>query len=269
MEKNNNQELRKIIQYSFLVVTLIIVVLLINGILCSAHGFCPFSSVCFGVLSLNPVVAKLLYPIAAVIGLFIAITSIFVGRRFCSYVCPFGTVQEVIFNLNPGKKKNKQNNLPTNLHKLLSGLKYILLGITVLASIKTVQYIYMKFCPVLAVSHPQNITLYSVITLFVIFGIGFLINHFWCRYLCPYAALMNIFQYFGRILDIPSKKLQINENSCIKCRLCSMYCPMQIEIHQTKRVDDVNCTFCLKCQNICPDDMGIILKRPQKRKKLD
>ncbi len=266
MKKNRDQELRRIIQYSFLGITMIVVVLLINGVLCSAHGFCPYSSICFGVMSLNPGFAILLYPISVIIGLLIAVTSIFWGRRFCGYVCPFGTVQEIISNLNPRSKKNKQFHLPVWLHKLLNGLKYIIMFITILAAFRFMQYGYMKFCPVLAVSHPQNITIYSAATLFVIFIVGFFINRFWCKYLCPYAALMNVFQYLGKLLHIPSKRIQINEELCKNCNLCSKNCPMQIDVHEEKRVENVNCIFCLKCLQSCPVDNGIETKSTKKNK---
>ena len=267
MKKIKDQELRRIIQYCFLGITMIVVVMLINGVLCSAHGFCPYSSICFGVMGLNPDFAKLLYPISVIIGLLIAVTSIFWGRRFCGYVCPFGTVQEMIYNLNPRSKKNKQLHLPIWLHKLLNSFKYVILLITIVAAIRSVQYIYMKFCPVLAVSHPQNITIYSAITLFVIFIVGYFINRFWCRYLCPYAALMNVFQYLGKLLHIRSNRIQVNEELCISCKLCSKCCPMQIVIHEEKRVENVNCIFCLKCLQSCPVENGIVIDKIKKKNK--
>ncbi len=266
MKKIKDQELRRIIQYSFLGITMIVVVLLINSVLCSAHGFCPYSSICFGVMSLNPGFVKLLYPIAVIIGLLIAITSVFWGRRFCGYVCPFGTVQELISNLNPRSKKNKQLHLPVWLHKLLNSFKYIIMLITILAVFRSVQYIYMKYCPVLAVSHPQNITIYSAATLFVIFIVGYFINRFWCRYLCPYAALMNIFQYLGKLLHIRSNRIHASEDLCIDCKLCSINCPMQIVIHEEKSIENVNCIFCLKCLQSCRIDDGIIIKKIKKNK---
>ena len=267
MKKNKAQELRRIIQYSFLGITMIVVVLLINNVFRSAHGFCPYSSICFGVMSLNPGFAKLLYPIAVIIGLLIAVSSIFWGRRFCGYICPFGTVQEIISNLNPRTKKNKQFQLPIWLHKLLNSLKYIIMLITILAVFRSMQYVYMKYCPVLAVSHPQNITIYSAATLFVIFIVGYFINRFWCRYLCPYAALMNVFQYLGKLLHVRSKRIQVNENLCKNCNLCSKNCPMQIDVQEEKRVENVNCIFCLKCLQSCPVENGIVIDKIKKKNK--
>ncbi|RLC57256.1 MAG: hypothetical protein DRH89_03935 [Candidatus Cloacimonadota bacterium] len=266
MKKNRDQELRRKIQYSFLGITMIVVVLLINGIFCSAHGFCPYSSICFGAMSLNPGFAKLLYPIVVIIGLLIAITSVFWGRRFCGYICPFGTVQEMISNLNPRSKKNKQLHLPVWLHNFLNSFKYVVLLITIVAAFRSIQYVYMKFCPVLAVSHPQNITIASTITLFVIFIVGYFINRFWCRYLCPYAAFMYVFQYLGRLLHIPSKRIHASEEFCINCGQCSKNCPMQILIHEEKRVENVNCIFCLKCLQSCPVENGIVLDKIKLKK---
>ena len=266
MKNNKAQELRRIIQYGFLGITMIIVVLLIDGKLCSAHGLCPYSSVCFGVMSLNPAFAKLLYPISVIIGLLIAVASIIWGRRFCGYVCPFGTAQEMIYNLNPKSKKNKQLTFPIWLHKFLNSFKYIIMFITILAAFRSMQYVYMKFCPVLAMSHPQNITIASIITLFIILIGGYFVNRFWCRYLCPYAALMNLFQYIGKILHIKSNRIHASEEHCLDCRLCSKCCPMQIVIHEEKRVENVNCIFCLKCLQSCPIENGIVIDKIKKKK---
>ena len=82
----------------------------------------------------------------------------------------------MISNLNPRSKKNKQFHLPIWLHKFLNSFKYIIILITILAAFSSMQYVYMKFCPVLAVSHPQNTTLYSAVTLFVIFVVGYFIT---------------------------------------------------------------------------------------------
>lgn len=262
MKNVKSKKLRKALQYGFLGITLVVVLLLINGVLCSAHGFCPYSSICFGAMFLKPGFTKLLYPIAVILGLLIAVTSIFLGRRFCGYICPFGTVQEIIADLNPLEKKRKPLHIPQKLHNMLNVGKYIVLLITIMAVFRSTQYVYMKFCPVLAVSHPQNITIYSILTLFVIFVVGFFINRFWCRYLCPYAALMNVFQYLGRLLHIRSNRIHASEEHCLDCRLCSKSCPMQIVIHEEKRVENVNCIFCLKCIESCPvEDVMVIEKR--------
>jgi polyferredoxin len=264
MKNNKAQDLRKVIQYLSLGITLIVVVLLINGVLNSAHGFCPYASICFGVMSAKLSFGVLLFPIAVIAGLTIAVTTIFWGRRFCGYVCPFGTVQELIFNLNPKSRNNRQLQLPIWLHRFLKVFKYVILFITILAIFRSVQYGYMRFCPVLAVSNPLGITIYSALTLFAIFVVGFFINRFWCRYLCPYAALMNVFQYIGKILKIPSKRIQVNEELCRDCKLCSKNCPMQIDVHAQKRVTDVNCIFCLKCLQSCPAEDGIKIKKIKK-----
>jgi polyferredoxin len=75
---------------------------------------------------------------------------------------------------------------------------------------------------------------------------------------------MNVFQYIGKILKITSKRIQINEELCRDCKLCSKNCPMQIDVHAQKRVTDVNCIFCLKCLQSCPAEDGIKIKKIKK-----
>ncbi len=260
MKNNQTKRLRKSFQYTVLGIAILLIILLIKNVLCVAHEFCPYSAICFGVMSLKPGFAKLLFPISVFSGILIVISTIFIGRRFCGYICPFGTMQEIIHKLNQKSKKNKQLQLPNWLHKYLNAVKYLILMITILAVFRATQFIYMKFCPVLAVSHPQNITISSAFTLFVIFGFGYFINRFWCRYLCPFAALMNVFQYLGKLLHLTSKRVQANEKLCKNCRLCAKNCPMQIVVYEKKRVENVNCIFCLECIESCPVENGIEIK---------
>jgi len=234
---------------------------------CAVHTGFVLTLVFVGVMRLNPGFAKLLYPISVIIGLLIVVTSIFWGRRFCGYVCPFGTAQEIIYNLNPRSKKNKPLHIPIWLHKLLNSFKYIIMSITILAAFRSMQYVYMKFCPVLAVSHPQNITIVSITILFIIFIVGYFINRFWCRYFCPYAALMNVFQYIGKLLRIKSDRIHASEELCLNCKLCSNSCPMQIIIHEEKRIENVNCIFCLNCLQSCPVENGIVIDKIKRKNK--
>ncbi|HHE38117.1 MAG TPA: 4Fe-4S binding protein [Candidatus Cloacimonetes bacterium] len=251
---------RKIIQWIFLIVSLILIFLLIQGTLKVAHQYCPYASVCFGVMGLNPTFGKFIYPTAVIIGLVILVLTIFVGRKFCGYVCPLGTIQEIIYLLNPRSKKPKLHDLPKPLHRILLIFKYIFFLITVIAAYGIFQYGYMKFCPVLAISHPQHLKVAGIISLFIVFIVAFFLERFWCRYACPYAALMNIFQWFGKILHIPRTKIIRNMEVCIDCYICDKNCPMQINICDKEIIDDVECIHCNKCMEKCPRPKSLDIK---------
>ena len=116
----------------------------------------------------------------------------------------------------------------------------------------------MDFCPVIAISFPLQITIWGALSLVLIFLLGIFIERFWCRYICPYAALMNIFIYLGKLLHIKRKVIRVNTNNCISCNLCNKACPMNINIVMQTKVTDPNCIYCENCIDKCPKD-GIII----------
>ena len=261
MPKNNKKiTVRNYVLWITFVFSVVLFALLIRGNLKVAHAFCPYSAVCFGVMSLNPAFGKFLFPAAIIGGLAILIYTIFFGRKFCGYVCPLGTAQELIYQLNPKSRKNSPPIVPKALHTFLSKFKYLILLITVISAFFAFQFGYMKFCPVLAIAHPQRIQIAGIITLTIIFGGGFFIERFWCRYLCPYAALMNIVQKIGNLLRLPRSRIHRNMEVCIDCYLCTKSCPMQIGIHQQEIIEDLSCIHCLRCVEKCPKTGGLKFK---------
>ena len=242
--------LREIIQSFFFGISLLLLIFLIKGIFATAHQFCPYSSICFGIMGFKLHTGHFLFKYAIIAGFLIAISTIFFGRLFCGYICFIGTLQESIYKLNKSKHKFIQR-IPFKFHRFLLGLKYLSFLITVVFAYFGIQYLYMKFCPVLAFAHPQRIRIAAVITLVIIILGGFLVERFWCRYLCPYAAMMNVFQYIGKLLKI--KRLQIFRNikTSINCFNCTNYCPMNIDVGYNEEISDVNCIHCYRCVRIC------------------
>ncbi len=216
----------------------------------SVHQFCPYSAICFGPMVLRGFPA---YIATAILGILIAISTIFFGRKFCGYICFLGTLQEYFFNLN----KRKRIIIPQKLEKLLSSIKYIIFVITLFFAIFLIQYKYMKFCPIqiLAFFIPLGFALFT--TLIILFVFGFFIERFWCRFVCPYAAFMNILQIVGRRFRLKKFMLKRNWEVCIDCNNCAKNCPMKIQIMNFEEITDKNCIFCLKCVGACPIKNGL------------
>ena len=199
---------------------------------------------------MNKSFAKLLYPISAIIGLVIAFSSLFLGRKFCGYICPFGTIQE-------GLGKIKKNKPKYSFMKYLSLLKYPIFLLTVYFAYSLTLYHTISFCPVYSIAHIQMIKIWGVLVLSTIFIVSIFIDRFFCRVLCPYAALMNIIQYIGNILKIPRYKINRKNSVCKKCDLCIVNCPMGIKVSKFEIISDPECIHCGKCINACPIKDGL------------
>ncbi len=247
------QDKRKIIQNAFIGVWLIALITIWIGKTHTSHQFCPYASVCFGAMLPNGYTT---YLISIIIGLAIAISTIFLGRKFCGSICFFGTIQERIFHF---KKSNNTIIIPTTLDFFLKSLKYIIFFGTIYFAYTLAAFRYMNFCPVIALSFPMQITIFGATSLLIIFVGSFIIERFWCRYLCPYAAFMNMFIYLGKILRIKRKVIRVNSAKCISCKLCDIACPMSIKIVNNSQVNDPNCIYCGNCIDKCPKH-GIFYK---------
>lgn len=72
----------------------------------------------------------------------------------------------------------------------------------------------------------------------------------WCRFFCPLAALMHIYNKFSTWRILADKK------KCISCGLCTKNCHMGIDVmayaQSGKPLDDVECVNCSACINVCP-----------------
>jgi polyferredoxin len=240
--------MRNLIQNIFLGLWVIFILILIPYKFHTCHQFCPYATICFGTMTLSGYFA---YIQMVIIGLLIAVSTIFIGRKFCGYICFLGTIQEYLFKLYPKKRKTQ---LPLNIHRILRVVKYVILIITFIMALFLIQYLYMSFCPVVAISFPNSISFFGIITLIIIFVGGFFIERFWCRYLCPYAALMNIFQFIGKISGIKKHVIKRNWEVCINCSICTKNCSMNIDILKYEEISDPNCIHCLKCIQSCPKD---------------
>ncbi|MDP8210130.1 MAG: 4Fe-4S binding protein [Candidatus Stygibacter australis] len=246
-------KIRRNIQLFFLAVSIALFALLISGILQIAHAYCPQSAVCFGCLNLGQSLGNWMFPAALISGLAILLLTMFIGRRFCGYACPFGTIQELIFSLNKKSgKRDYKSALPQSVHNYLKWLKYLILLATAILAWLGLSYIYMKFCPVVSIAHIQNVRIAGVLSLGVITIAGFFIERFWCNYLCPYAALLNITQWIGKILHLPRNKVWWSKDCCVDCMLCDDYCPMRIKVQKSEKVNDVECIYCHRCELCCP-----------------
>lgn len=197
-----------------------------------------------------------IHPAALAIFLSILLISFMYKRGFCSWICPIGAVSEMLWKI--GKRLFGRNpRLPRYLDLLLMIPKYLLLifflkvvlldmNANTAAAFLDTPFNKIADAKMLEFWIRPGITTIKIVTVLVLLSIMF--KNFWCRYLCPYGALLGV-------VSLPSPvKVSRDRERCIHCKACNRACPNQIEVDQKLRVDSVECTGCLDCIESCSSD---------------
>ncbi|HOH47214.1 MAG TPA: 4Fe-4S binding protein [Candidatus Cloacimonadota bacterium] len=244
--------LRNAIQAAFFLLSLGILFFVVTTGKKAIHNACPYAVICFGMNMKQLLgISGQLFLAAVLLVFLIAISTIFWGRKFCGWVCPLGSIQEFLFSFRSRKYKLKQQ-VPFYLERKLQPGKYLILLITSVLAFIGLAYIYIRLCPFYALSQLPRLAIPGLILTALILGAAFFIDRLWCRFLCPYAAFMNLFMLLGKAFGIKRMKVRRNPERCNDCGICSLYCPMNINLLDTGLVEDPNCIHCGICSQKCP-----------------
>jgi len=140
-----------------------------------------------------------MHPAAMYLFIGFLLMSILLKKAFCSWLCPVGTFSEYLWRI--GRRFFGRNlRLPRWFDIPLRGLKYLLLGLFVavigvmsaeaLDGFMATPYGLLVDVKMLNFFRTMGITAAVVIALLVL--LSMLVQNFWCRYLCPYGALMGL-----------------------------------------------------------------------------
>ena len=92
----------------------------------------------------------------------------------------------------------------------------------------------------------KNISWTTLWVLAALLVLSVLFKNFWCRYLCPYGALL------GLLSAISPTAIRRNADRCVGCGQCGKVCPSRIPVHTKRRVRSVECIACFTCIGACP-----------------
>ncbi len=193
---------------------------------------------------------------------FLAMSFLF-RRAFCSWLCPVGTLSEYLWQL--GRKIFRRNfPLPVWLDLPLRSLKYVLLGFLVWAvsSMAVDELAAFMNSPYGVIADVKMLNFFrhmgetGAVVLGVLVGASLLIQNFWCRYLCPYGALLGITSLFS------PARIRRNPESCIDCAKCAKACPSALPVDRLITIKSAECTGCLECVAVCPAKGALSLSLP-------
>jgi polyferredoxin len=89
--------------------------------------------------------------------------------------------------------------------------------------------------------------------------LSILIQNFWCRFLCPYGALMGI------VSTISPVKIRRDAQACIDCGKCNKACPSQLLVDNLVQIRSAECTGCMECVAVCPAENALQFALPPRR----
>ncbi len=200
---------------------------------------CPIGSIQNVALALAdprysiPMVATAMFFIPLVVALFF-------GRAFCGAVCPLGAIQDVVV-LRPIQT-------PRRLDRILGLLKYLYLGLAIFFAVRpglARDFLICRFDPFVGffrrTGAPHMLLLGGAFLV-----LGMFVGRPYCRYLCPYGALLEWCTRLAR------RGVTITPNKELDCGLCTGACPFgAIDKMRAVRKD---CLYCARCFAACPRD---------------
>jgi polyferredoxin len=226
------------------------------------EGFLPISALVslrewFLSGGLNPV-----HPAGAVTFLAVIAVSLLLKRAFCSWICPVGTISELLWKC--GFSLFRRNFRPPRwLDAGLRGIKYLLLAfflwsiLWLMAPEAVTAFVYSDYNKVADVRlldfflHPSGTALAVIGSLFVL---ALPVRNPFCRYLCPYGALV------GLVSILSPVKVTREKKTCVSCGVCTQVCPSYIPVMQKERVWSEECIGCWRCVSHCRAEGTLAMK---------
>jgi polyferredoxin len=197
---------------------------------------------------------------------FLAISLLF-RKAFCGWLCPVGTLSEALWRI--GRRIFRRNfRLPRRADLALRSPKYILLALFgyAVASMPVGAIEAFLGGPYGAISDVKmlNFFRYLGLTGAVVLGLlaaaSLVVQNFWCRYLCPYGALM------GLVSLASPMRIRREPGACIDCAKCAQACPAALPVDRLATIRSAECTACLECVAICPAEGALALSLPRRRR---
>lgn len=201
----------------------------------------PLGGSTMGILSGSLVVFAVLF-----------VLSMFLGRTFCSWVCPAGGIQDQI-----GQGRTKK--VPV---KKINWMKYAVWGIWLAGllyffreagGIKEIRFAYQTEHGLSTTSF-QSLVVYGMVVLtFIILSLVFG-RRTGCHTICWISPFMILGRKIGLALPLPSLHLKTLPETCVDCSFCRTACPMSLNVPELVRdgkITDDDCILCGKCLTAC------------------
>jgi polyferredoxin len=205
--------------------------------------------------------------------LVIVVPTVFLGRFFCGWICPLGTLHHFFGNLRSERKLGRRL-LESNRYQSWQKLKYYLLiaglaaaavGSGILGLLDPISLAIRSFSLAVfpglnyAFEHVAGIGLFSLkqphfrqalpvaVVFIVVLALNLRVTRFWCRALCPLGALL------GAAARWSVLRLEKDGAKCGDCNRCLLHCQGADDPIPGARWRKAECHLCLNCVAACPE----------------
>ncbi len=213
--------------------------------------------------------------------------TILLGRVFCGWVCPLGTLNNIVGSLRSNNNRQARNwnrvkyyiliffltssFLSLQLVGLMDPLSLLIRSLSI-SLYPQINYAIRAIFDTLYITDIKGLvfvseTIYSLLKktvlsfqqplykqgafigmLFVmILGLNLLENRFWCRYLCPLGALLGILSRYSLL------RRSVSEG-CTSCGVCAKVCQGNAGPDKKDEWKAIECLYCFNCDDACPQD---------------
>ena len=268
--KKNHNYLRLAFQWSVLLLLVYMVIRLFvdKNYIADFEAYCPFGGLqALSSFFVNNSLACSMTSLQIAMGLALILGVIIFSKLFCAYICPLGTFTEWLGNI--GERLKVRYTVKGFADRILRIFKYVLVFITFYFTVQSSELFCKKFDPYYAAfsgfSSDVDITFALIAISLLVLG-SFFIRQAWCKYLCPFGAITNIFANF--ILFILLIVIYLILTLVFKFQISWIWLLsaitvmsflnevilLKFNIFPLFKVtrNPSSCTLCKKCDKVCP-----------------
>jgi polyferredoxin len=224
------------------------------------HAVCPFGGVetLYKFITQGTFIQKVRES-SFVLMAIVFVLSIFFGPVFCGWVCPLGTFQDWVGKIGKKIFKTRRYNhfIPVKVDQVLRYARYGVLVWVLYITITSGKLLFQDYDPYFALfsfwTGEVTITAFAILGVTVVLGL--FIERPWCKYACPYGAVLGLTNLF-RVFQIRREA-----STCHNDGACDIQCPMNIPVSQKHIIRDHQCITCMKCtsESFCPVKETVVL----------
>ena len=194
-----------------------------------------------------------IHPAAMVLFVTFVLLSLVFRKAFCGWLCPVGTVSEWLWKT--GRDAFGRSFLtPKWLDLVLRTCKYALFFALFYAVLRMDAASIEGFLasPYGLIADVKMLNFFRFLSPMAAGVLGFLmivslfVPNAWCRYLCPYGALMGLAALASPL------RIGREKSACIDCGKCARVCPSRLPVDKLVQIRSAECIGCMECVSACP-----------------